>query len=140
LIKSSLDSWILSLESWSWFLEAWSLNLEVFLILSWTSWTHSFLILSYTSWTHSLIDLWGFCHHLCYHQNIFESFLIHHEALLLQKEFKIGLNTSKCLDHKIIKSFFLCSNHDEEWMNLDHHELIVENALFFSYITLRKYF
>jgi len=76
----NLESWILILDSW--FLKStFLLNLEVFLILSWISWTHS------------LIDLWAFCHHLChhlcYHQIIFESLLIHHEALFLQPVAKI---------------------------------------------------
>ena len=77
LIKPSLDSWILIL-----ILEAWSLNLDSwFLKSTFLLNLEGFLILS---WTHSLIDLRAFCHHLCYHQNIFESLLFHHEALLLQ--------------------------------------------------------
>ena len=57
LESGSLQSWFL--KSWSlesWFLKStFLLNLEVFLILSWISWTHS------------LIDLWAFCHHLCHY-------------------------------------------------------------------------
>ena len=90
LIESSLDSWILSLESWSWFLEleSWNLILDSWNQISfWTlkcSWFNLELILwflrssSLLSW--SVLDFWAFCHHLCYHQNFFESILIHHEA------------------------------------------------------------
>ena len=36
------------------------------------------------------------------------------------------MSTLECAYHNIFKSFFPFSNHDEEWMNLDHYESLVE--------------
>jgi len=87
-----LESWVLNLDLDSWKLEPWILILEIkFPLEPWSVLDSILNILNHLEhlkhlelilWL-SWIDLWPFCHHPCYHQNIFESILIHHEALLL---------------------------------------------------------
>jgi len=90
LIKSSLDSWILNLDLDSW-IHPFSWILKCSSTFPLESWICSWFLLEYLA-----LILWLtfelfvitlviiFCYHHCYHQNIFESLLIHHEALLLQ--------------------------------------------------------